>query len=298
MRTVSDYLSVLVISPFSILVALSLTTYFSSQGFVERMESIWLIGGFYKFMIKMAPFMILWIAFSVCYIFMPNTRVRVDAAILGGIVGGTLWQFAQWGYVRYQIGMAKYNAIYGALSQLPILLVWIYVSWIIVLFGAEIAFAYQNLQRYTADKVLSLHRERSPAYKVLRVLRAMVERFSRGETPYTLDGLSESLQIPRSLLGPPIDRLRELGWIASLAAREMYIVFQRPPDQMPLHQVLSLDLDGESSQRTEDLVGILDRADKGIKAALKDITVQDLLRVNAAPGEELKEEAQDLPADR
>ena len=279
MRTVSDYLSVLVIAPISVLVAMSLTTWFSSQGFIARMESIWLVGDFYRFMIKLTPFVVLWIAFTVCYIFMPNTRVGIDAALLGGVVGGTLWQFAQWGYVRYQIGVAKYNAIYGALSQLPILLVWIYVSWVILLLGAEIAFAYQNLGRYTESKIVAFNKEHSIAYRLLEVLKAVVRRFANGETPYTINTLSESLQVPRTLLAPPLTRLEDLGWIAALDGRETYIVFQRPPDKMPLHQVLSLDMDGKQRQRGESLVEILQRADKGIRLALEDLTVQDLLEV-------------------
>jgi membrane protein len=281
MRTVSEYLSVLMIAPISILLALSLTTYFNSQVFIERMESIWLLGDFYRFMIKMTPFVVLWIAFTACYIFMPNTRVRVDAALLGGVVGGTLWQFAQWGYVRYQIGVAKYNAIYGALSQLPILLVWIYVSWVILLFGAEIAFAYQYLRQYTESKILSFQKERSHAYRVLLVLRAVMKRFESGEEPYTLNVLSESLHVPRSFIQPSLERLEALGWIASLKGEESPIVFKRPPDKMPLHQVLSLNRDIEAHPRKAFLVVLLERADQGIKKALKDLTVGDLIGAEA-----------------
>lgn len=281
LRTSSDYLSILVIAPLCLLVALSLTTYVSSLAFIKRMETIWILGGFYRFALRMSPFVILWIALTFCYVFMPNTRVRFSSALLGGVIGGTLWQFAQWGYVRYQFGVAKYNAIYGALSQLPILLIWIYVSWVIVLFGAEIAFAHQNLEWYTERKVLSFSKAHSLAYRILQVLRAVAARFVNGEPPYTVDALGQSLKMSRILLDPCLERLAELGWIAPWEGNESMIVFQRPPERMPLHQVLEMLADGAWGKSGEFLMEIIHRADEGIRSALRDVTVQDLVSEGA-----------------
>jgi membrane protein len=285
-RTVSDYISVLIIVPMCLLVALSLTTYFQSERFVQLMGSLSFLGGFVqvlggivKVLIKLSPFFIMWVAFAACYLLMPNTQVKAISAIFGGIVGGTLYQFAQWGYVNYQIGVSKYNAIYGALSQLPLLMVWIYVGWLILLFGAEIAFAHQNLEKYTTEKrVLSAGREDSRAFWLLQILKSVGERFQRGEDPYSVEDLRERLQMPRSLLDPYLEKLERLRWIAHLDGNAALVVFRCPPSNMPLHSVLGFELGDQPPGREEGLlVGILRRTDEGIQTALGSLTVQDLI---------------------
>ncbi len=275
-RTVSDYLSILVIAPFCFLVAMSATAYFSNPAIVEKMESIWLVGGYYRFLIKLGPFVIIWIAFTACYLLMPNTRVGFTSAAWGGIVGGTLWQFAQWGYVHYQIGVARYNAIYGALSQLPILLVWIYVSWVILLLGAELAFAHQNLAHYTAEKARALRTPPSPVVRMLRILQAVGHRFRAGEKPFTLEELVGALHMDRAVLESGLARLQGMGWLIPWDENGGLIVFQRPPQQMPLHLVVAPGTEREGMDRADPLTDILGRADSGIRSSLEGMTVEDL----------------------
>ena len=104
------------------------------------------VGELVTVLFKVLPYVAMWAAFAFLYTFMPNIKVNLRAAIVGGIFGGTLWQISQWGYVNFQIGVAKYNAIYGTMAALPILMVWIYVSWMIVLLGLEVTYAWQNLR--------------------------------------------------------------------------------------------------------------------------------------------------------
>jgi membrane protein len=277
-RTVSDYLSILMIAPFCFLLAMSATAYFSSPAIVEKMASIWLVGGYYRFLIKLGPFVFIWIAFTACYMLMPNTRVRFTSALWGGVVGGTLWQLAQWGYVHYQIGMGKYNAIYGALSQLPILLVWIYVSWVILLLGAELAYAHQNLAHYSAKRARALRTPPSPAVLMLRILQAVGERFQAGERPYTLKELEETLHMDRAVLKSGITKLEGMGWLAPCEENGGLVVFQRPPAQMPLHLVVGIAAVGDGMEGADTLMGILERTHAGIQTSLGGMTVADLLR--------------------
>ncbi len=281
-RTVSDYLSVLMITPICILLALSLTTYFSSDSFAQWMEAHWLMGGALRFLIKASPYVVMWIAFAVFYLFMPNTRVNLTSALVGGIVGGTLWQLTQWGYIRYQFGMGQYNAIYGALSQLPILLVWIYVSWVILLFGAEIAFAHENLERYAEKKALSFQEWEPPAVEALRVLKIVGDRFLEGRDPFTVEELSRELSMPRSRLESRLRRLEELGWIAPWREAASAVLFRCPPDRMPLHKVLELAAYDRETKASDPVSEVLRRADAGLKGSIGDLTVHDLLNGNAS----------------
>jgi membrane protein len=281
LRTVSDYVSLLVIAPFCFLVALSLTTYFSGPSMVERMESIWIVGGFYRFIIRLSPCVVLWIAFTACYLIMPNTRVKIPAAALGGVVAGTLWQLAQWGYVHYQIGVGKYNAIYGALSQLPILLVWIYLSWVIVLLGAELAFAHQNLYHYTAQRAMAAAKVPTRTALTLGILQSVGERFLSGRRPFRASELAGALQADLSHLGPCLARLERLGWISPREDGEM-VVFQRPPEFMPLRAILGWPEELEEPLEPAPLRAVLEKAQGGVDAALGEMTVLDFLRLSGS----------------
>jgi membrane protein len=98
--------------------------------------------------IKMVPFLTAWILFSFIYGFMPNTKVNWKSAIIAGIAAGTCYQLLQESYIIIQMALSRYNTIYGSFSALPLFLIWLQLSWLIVLFGAEVSFAHQNIDNY------------------------------------------------------------------------------------------------------------------------------------------------------
>ena len=196
LRKCSDYLGLVVILPVAMFVSVSLMTFVKSHLVTQELLSIDLLGRIYVYLLKIAPFFIMWLAFSFIYLFMPNTRVNPISASAGGIIGGTLWQFCQWAYIHYQFGFRTYGAIYGALSQLPMLLIWIFVSWIILLLGAEIAFAHQNLARFRLRQRWRAQPTVNRSYWGLQLLLLVCERFEAGEPPSTDMELAEELQIP------------------------------------------------------------------------------------------------------
>lgn len=135
-RKVTDYLSLMIVGPVLLLVSTSLST-------TTHLQRVLGEGGLAEtampLVFLLIPFLTKALAFSASYVIMPNKRVGFKAATLGGLVAAFCWQWAEWGYINFQIGVARYNAIYGALAQLPVFLVWVYVGWCIVLVGAEIA---------------------------------------------------------------------------------------------------------------------------------------------------------------
>jgi len=205
LRKCSDYLGLLVILPVAMFVSLSLMTFVKSHLVTQEFLSIDLLSRIYVYLLKIAPFFVMWLAFSFIYLFMPNTRVNPISASAGGIIGGTLWQFCQWAYIHYQFGFSTYGAIYGALSQLPMLLIWIFVSWIILLLGAEIAFAHQNLALFRLRQRWRAQPTVNRSYWGLQLLLLVGERFEAGKSPPTIMELAEELNVPadetRALLG-------------------------------------------------------------------------------------------------
>jgi membrane protein len=138
------FMGVAVAAPMMLLLALAGTT------FLRRGTAAWqffeqlYLGNVVLLVLRLLPYMLLWISFTMLYTVLPNRPVRVRSAIVGAVVAGSLWQFAQWGYVTFVIGVVRYSAFYGALWQLPILLAWVYVAWLIILFGAEVCRAHQE----------------------------------------------------------------------------------------------------------------------------------------------------------
>jgi membrane protein len=152
-RKFSDYLSIMLISPILFILSSSVTVFITTQ-ITAITQKIALIGMFSPvifLMLKLIPYGLIWILFIFMYILMPNTKVNFASGLIAGVIAGTIYQIAQWGYITFQVGVAKYNAIYGSFAALPLFLIWIQLSWLVVLFGAEISFAYQYVDTYEFD---------------------------------------------------------------------------------------------------------------------------------------------------
>ena len=143
-RKLRSYSAVAVFGPMVLLVALSATAFFRRGTPGYAAVDSWYLGEAVLAALRLLPYALLWGGFTLVYLFLPNAGVRLRAAVVGAVVAGTLWQFAQWGYVTFVIRLVQYGGLYGALWQLPILLAWVYFAWAIVLFGAEVCRAYQE----------------------------------------------------------------------------------------------------------------------------------------------------------
>lgn len=144
LRKVRAYMGVAVAAPVLLLLTLAGTT-FLRRGTAawEFFEQLYL-GDVVLHVLRLIPYALLWVSFTMLYTALPNRPVRFRSAVVGAVVSGSLWQLAQWGYVTFVIRIVRYSAFYGALWQLPILLAWIYVAWLIILLGAEVCRAHQQ----------------------------------------------------------------------------------------------------------------------------------------------------------
>jgi membrane protein len=201
-RKFSDYLAVMLIGPILVVVSSSATVFVASQ-ITQLTQKIGLSGvlaPLISLSFKLSPYVLIWILFTVIYILMPNTKVSFKAGFTAGIIAGTIFQIVQWGYINFQIGFTRYNAIYGSFAALPLFLMWLQISWWVVLFGAELSFAYQNVHTYEYEpdslKV-------SPAFKkvlTLHIAHLLVKTFANGERPQTDVEISSRLKIPIRLV--------------------------------------------------------------------------------------------------
>jgi membrane protein len=147
-RKVMDYLALMILFPVSINVGLASEATLKSETLLSRINGLLPVGWILPLVLKTVPVIVLVATFTILYRFIPNTKVRVLPAFVGGLVGGIGWLLVQGLYVYLQIGVARYNAIYGSFAILPLFMVWIYVGWVVFLTGAETAFSVQHWRRY------------------------------------------------------------------------------------------------------------------------------------------------------
>lgn len=216
MRKFTDYLSIMLICPILLVVASSATVFIKTQAalITQKIAVLGAVSPWILFVLDLLPYTVMWVVFSFIYIFIPNTKVKVTSGILAGIIAGTVYQVMQWVYVTFQVGVANYNAIYGSFAALPLFLVWLQLSWRIVLIGAEISFAHQNVDTYEFEPdCLQVSR----AFKkllALRIVNLISKNFAKGERAFTADEISHALGIPIRLVRDIVYELTQTGIFA------------------------------------------------------------------------------------
>ncbi len=295
LRRFSDYFSVVTIGPIFLLAAISMTSSLASIELVTHLRENTYLGPLVLLLFKAIPFVGMWIAFTVLYIFMPNTRVNYSAALVGGVLGGTFWQLAQWGYIHFQVGVGRYNAIYGTMAALPILMVWIYVSWLIVLLGVEMAYAWQNLRLTPGDIRGTEINFASREQVALTTMLVVAEAFVRGEPPLDLQQVSTRLNLTAHLAQDILRQLTRLGFLREVkGSRNGHDAYQpgRSPEGLRIHDLLQgLQKDGIEYARLHRIperevareLGALRRSAE--RDALAGLSLQDLVDRVAGGGD-------------
>ena len=229
-RKFSDYLSIMLISPILFILASSATVFITTQikTITQKVALIGMFSPLIFFMLKFIPYGLIWILFTFMYMLMPNTKVNFSSGLISGVIAGTIYQIAQWGYIAFQVGVAKYNAIYGSFAALPLFLIWIQLSWLVVLFGAEISFAYQYVDTYEFEPD---GRVISPAFKKLlslQISRLVISRFFKAEPPLSAFRIAKTLEIPIRLVQQLLDELVEARILSETEAKKNKDVSYQP----------------------------------------------------------------------
>jgi membrane protein len=244
-RKITDYLSIMLIAPVLFIMSSSVTVLMVSQAetLIQKISLLGPVAPVIFFALKFLGYGTIWLLFSVTYIFMPNTKVNFRSGMLAGIIAGAVYQVFQWGYITFQVGVAKYNAIYGSFAALPLFLIWLQLSWMIVLFGAEISFAHQNVHSFEFEPD-SLNV--SYAFKRLlglRIVHVLVKHFSDGDITWNEAKISHTLDIPIRLVRQILFELVGSGLVSQIKVDEDgAVAFQpgRNPDTLTIKHVIDL----------------------------------------------------------
>ncbi len=197
-RMISDYLSFVLICPVLLVLSGSITVFIATflKGLSVKIgmghSPLWLS----FVMLKIFAYIVPWMMFTFIYMFMPNTKVRPKAGLAAGILAGSIYQIIQWTFIKFQIGVSSYNAIYGSFAALPLFLVWMQLSWLTVLFGAEFCNALQNLKRYSPDPLFDGISRYGRKILALEITSLVARNFNEGRPPLDSEAISRSLRMP------------------------------------------------------------------------------------------------------
>lgn len=225
-RKITDYFSIILLVPL-FLVCSSGASIFVSTIF-NTLSTYHLFTPLISAVIKTAPFVLAILTFTCIYIFIPNTKVRFKNALYAGIFAGISFQLFQYLYISGQIWVSKYNAIYGSFAALPLLLLWLQLSWLICLLGAEIAYASQHIQSYEFEADSKNITRRYKDFLILSILSLIIKRFEKGEKPYTADRISSEYKIPSRLTSQILFELTEMNFINEISDEEKDVIRFQP----------------------------------------------------------------------
>lgn len=216
-RRFTDYLAMMFLCPLFIFLASGITVYLSGSVATLTEETIFsTISPLLFSFLNLIPVVLTCLLFTFLYIFMPNTHVRFFPALWAGLIAGSLYQIIQWVYLYFQIGVSSYNAIYGTFAALPLFLIWIHLSWVIILLGAKMTFAFQNVHAFdflSEDVPLS---NRFRTLLSLRITHLIVKDFCNVIPPPSPIEISNKLSIPLPLVGHLLHELTTAGVLSEV----------------------------------------------------------------------------------
>jgi len=243
-RKLSDYLSIFLILPLLMAVAISLATALLSHPEIRRLLSGVLPESLTSATSGLVSFGLFWLAFTFIYLVMPNTRVEFLSAALGGLVGTLLWEGAQLLLAWIHAQASYYNAIYGVVYHLLFFTLWMYWSWLTVIFGNEVAYVHQNLGRLSEQRRYPAVEEPVDEYLALAAMVAVSERFLKGKPPVNLEELGQTLKNGDPLALRVVEALKRLGLVVEVAPASTdgpaRFLPARSPDQIKVGRLLRL----------------------------------------------------------
>lgn len=217
-RTITDYMAMFLLAPIIIVVTSGISIMMAT--FANGIGETLIVGPTLRFFLRLLPYIIMSAVFIALYVFMPNTKVKIKSAIIPGILAGVAMQGLQLVYIHSQIWVTGYNAIYGSFAALPLFMLWVQISWTICLFGAELAYTNQNLEKFafraSTDDLSHRYRLLLSAYLMTLICR----RFEEGKKPYTALELKLETNIPIRITHDLLENLTRVHLLSEMTNDE------------------------------------------------------------------------------
>jgi len=217
-RKFTDYLTIMLIAPVFLILSGSITVFIETalSAFISKAPILSFFKPVISFLIKFAPYFLTWLTLTVLFIIMPNTKVRFVPALVSGIVSGTILQILLWLYIDLQFGISKLSAIYGSFAAVPLLIIWLQASWTIVLLGAELSFANQNVSRYEFESEAANISSFQRRALYLMAMSHIVKNFEAGSKPLSAERIGKLLKIPVRLVRDILQDLISINLVSEI----------------------------------------------------------------------------------
>lgn len=273
----SRYVSALLVGPLLVFSAIGITAAVAGMSLVRDAMEIEAINWLMLQLGRLLPYALVIAAFTFLYTFMPNTRVRLGPALAGGVVGGIAWQSAGWAFAQFAAASTRYSAIYSSFAILILFMLWLYLNWLILLFGSSVSFYFQHpeyLVKKGGEPRLS---NRMREYLALAVMSLIGKQHLAGSAPLSVDMLARELRMPMRSVDEVLTALQARGILATTG--------EEPPGWLPVQ-----DLDRVSAKDVLDTVRTAGEAHSVNVDALPGMTAVERLvqEYDDAAGEALK----------
>ena len=282
-RKVTDYLSVVLVGPVFVFTAFGLTASAQSHWLVQKVMEFQPFGHLIVVLTNLLPFFFMCFVFTFIYKFVPYTAVNFSSALVGGITAGLFWQVAGMAFAAFVVGTGRYSAIYSSFAVLILFLIWLYVGWLIVLAGAQVAYYHQHPSAY----LLHLRRKHQTPlfreYLTLALLTHITGRFVTGKPPLKEEQLARAQRVPLTLVESLINDLVKANMIVR-GEEPKGLVLAQAPDHIAVVDVLKVVQHQPHSGPQGFAVGtdiisrVLLRRDAAIESALEGITLMSLIK--------------------
>lgn len=283
-RRAADAMILIVSAPLLLAVVASSEAWIRSHTAVSWFESFGALEVVLRLVLGLFWYLLVCGTFAVLYYLLPSAPVHRSAALIGGVLAGVTWQFAQSLYVDFQVGLGGYNAVYGALAQLPALVFWMWTSWVVVLGGAEIAAAWQSLEacqrRYDPALVSAAARERLALSIAIELADTA---YARRSAP-TLAELAAQLSMPVRTVADVFRALDDAGLVHTGGEEQKQCFLSLSPGSIPVERVIGAARgpDEAGTHRERPAVAeVLARLASARRGAFEGSTLADLVDARA-----------------
>ena len=284
-QRISDYLSVIMIGPILVFTAIAITAAITSSTVINKLSSIEPFGLIITTAGSLLPYLLVIAAFTVIYLLVPNTKVKFRSALTGAFIAGVLWETTGWLFASFVVSSGNYTAVYSSFAILVLFMIWLYLSWLILLIGSSISYYHQHPNKIPAVQNLSSLSNRMKEKAALLIMYHIGKRFHENSSLLTSSELSDILNVSNEVLSDVLHALefdklitrhqdREISYLPSQSLENISII--RILESIRRQNETSYsNIDSINSEKSIEDLG--DLIDKSIEQSIDHISLRDLI---------------------
>lgn len=279
-RKIADYIAIMIFAPLFLIISSSATIVLQTKISSLLFSSAAAIG------IKLISLFLLVVVFFFIYKTLTNAYVSVKSAFFGAFIAAVLFELLQWIYINFQVGVSRYNAIYGSFAAVPLFLIFVQYSWYLVLFGAELVYAHQHVDKFELETEINSISIRLRKILSIMILNKILNQFIQGKKGVKINELSEQLDIPVRLIQNIIQDLMDIEYVIEVKQENddpLYIPL-KPDYQITVSELLkSIDAKGtnylpiENTKELEQAIKTIESIENTVNQHFGNKLVKDIM---------------------